>query len=152
MWAAANEMSLKHVGEGVEVVNGIWWESSEPFEGRAFEGGWKGFAEDGIMGRIEDNMGYVYFEVLVGVGFSRITVPREGFPFVTSLATPPWVPEAQLVASASEPEVLKVGGSIPTGNNPPSMNGRRRVRGWGASGCSNLTASGTRGGVARDVT
>jgi len=32
------------------------------------------------------------------------------------------------------------------------MNGRRRVRGWGASGCSNLTASGTRGGVARDVT
>ena len=144
MWAAANEMSLKHVGEGVEVVNGIWWESSEPFEGRAFEGGWKGFAEDGIMGRIEDNMGYVYFEVLVGVGFSRITVPREGFPFVTSLATPPWVPEAQLVASASEPEVLKVGGSIPTGNNPPSMNGRRRVRGWGASGCSNLTASGAR--------
>ena len=24
--------------------------------------------------------------------------------------------------------------------------------GWGALGCSNLTASGTRGGVARDVT
>ncbi|QCD86204.1 hypothetical protein DEO72_LG3g725 [Vigna unguiculata] len=46
----------------------------------------------------------------------------------------------------------QVGSSIPTGNNPPSMNGRRRVRGWGASGCSNLTASGTRGGVARDVT
>ena len=38
----------------------------------------------------------------------------------------------------------QVGGSIPTGNNPPSMNGRRRVRGWGASGCSNLTASGAR--------
>ena len=36
----------------------------------------------------------------------------------------------------------QVGGSIPTGNNPPSMNGRRRVRGWGASGCSNLTCSG----------
>jgi len=32
------------------------------------------------------------------------------------------------------------------------MNGRRRVRGWGGSGCSNLTASGARGGVARDVT
>jgi len=32
------------------------------------------------------------------------------------------------------------------------MNGRRRVRGWGALGCSNLTASGARGGVARDVT
>jgi len=37
---------------------------------------------------------------------------------------------------------FQVGGSIPTGNNPPSMNGRRRVRGWGASGCSNLTCSG----------
>ena len=32
------------------------------------------------------------------------------------------------------------------------MNGRRRVRGWGALGCSNLTGSGARGGVARDVT
>jgi len=46
----------------------------------------------------------------------------------------------------------QVWGSIPTGNNPPSMNGRRRVMGWGALGCSNLTASGARGGVARDVT
>ena len=46
----------------------------------------------------------------------------------------------------------QVGGSIPTGNNPPSMNGRRRVMGWGALGCSNLTASGAQGGVARDVT
>jgi len=45
----------------------------------------------------------------------------------------------------------QVGGLIPTGNNPPSMNGRRRVRGWGALGYSNLTASGARGGVARDV-
>jgi len=41
----------------------------------------------------------------------------------------------------------QVGGLIPTGNNPPSMNGRRRVRGWDALGCSNLTASGARGGV-----
>jgi len=46
----------------------------------------------------------------------------------------------------------QVGGSIPTDNNPPNMNGRRRVMGWGALGCSNLTASGVRGGVARDVT
>ncbi|QCD92698.1 hypothetical protein DEO72_LG5g766 [Vigna unguiculata] len=87
---------------------------------------------------------------------------------------------AQLVASAGQPEVLKVrlgvrfplatthppgmlqksgsicwsargvkgqvGGSIPTGNNPPSMNGRRRVMGWGTLGCSNLTASGARRG------
>jgi len=42
--------------------------------------------------------------------------------------------------------------AISTGNNPPSMNGRRRVMGWGALGCSNLTASEARGGVARDVT
>ena len=80
MWAVASKVSSKHVGEGVEVVNGIWWDSSEPFEGRAFEGGWKGFVEDGIMGRIEGDIGYVYFEVLVGVGFSRITVQRKGFP------------------------------------------------------------------------
>jgi len=46
----------------------------------------------------------------------------------------------------------QVGGSIPTGNNPPSMNGRRRVRGWGASGCSNLTCSGTRDWCAKGVT
>ncbi|QCE10784.1 hypothetical protein DEO72_LG10g2016 [Vigna unguiculata] len=49
----------------------------------------------------------------------------------------------------------QVGGAIPTGNNPPSMNGPRRVRGWGALGCSNLTASGPgmngRRRVARDV-
>ena len=32
------------------------------------------------------------------------------------------------------------------------MNGWRRVMGWGALGCSNLTTSGARGGVARDVT
>ena len=29
----------------------------------------------------------------------------------------------------------QVGGSIPTGNNPPSMNGRRRVMGWDVLGC-----------------
>jgi len=29
----------------------------------------------------------------------------------------------------------QVGGSIPTGNNPPNMNGRRRVMGWGVLGC-----------------
>ncbi|QCD92851.1 hypothetical protein DEO72_LG5g920 [Vigna unguiculata] len=46
----------------------------------------------------------------------------------------------------------QVGGSIPTGNNPPSMNGRRRVMGWGASGYSNLTCSGTRDWCARGVT
>jgi len=68
------------VGKGVKIVNGIWQESNEPFEGRAFEGGAKSFAEDVIVGYIKGDMGYVYFEVLVRVGFSRITVQREGFP------------------------------------------------------------------------
>ena len=94
---------------------------------------------------------------------------------VTSLATPPRAPKAVrfLQPNAPQPITLlrpfilsttgsicwwargvkgQVGGSIPTGNNPPNMNGRRRVMGWGALGCSNLTASGARGGVARDVT
>jgi len=31
------------------------------------------------MGCIEGDMGYVYFEVLVRVGFSRLTVQREEF-------------------------------------------------------------------------
>ena len=35
----------------------------------------------------------------------------------------------------------QVGGSIPTGNNPPSMNGRRRVMGWGVLGCRPNTTS-----------
>ena len=37
---------------------------------------------------------------------------------------------------------IHTGWVVASGNNPPSMNGRRRVRGWGALGCSNLTASG----------
>ena len=61
MWTTAS----KHVGEGVKAVNGIWRESSEPFEGRAFEGGWESFAEDNIIGCIQGDMSYVYFEVLV---------------------------------------------------------------------------------------
>jgi len=74
MWATANEMGSKHVGEGVKIVDRVWWEVSEPFKGRTFEGGGKSFAEDGIVGCIEGDMGYVYFEVLVRVGFSRIVV------------------------------------------------------------------------------
>ena len=80
MWAAANEMGCKHVGEGVKIVNGVWREGSEPFKGRAFEGGGKSFVEDDIMGCIEGDMGYVYFEVFIRVGFSRVTIQREGFP------------------------------------------------------------------------
>jgi len=41
MWKAAGEMSSEHVVEGVKENNGIWWESSEPLEGRAFKGGGK---------------------------------------------------------------------------------------------------------------
>ena len=80
MWATTSEMSSKHVGEGVKAVNGIRRESNKPFKGRAFEGSWKSFAEDDIMGRIEGDVGYVYCEVLVWVGFSCITIQREGFP------------------------------------------------------------------------
>jgi len=74
--------------------------------------------------------------------------------FVTSLATPPRAPEAVRLLQPNAPQPItllrpfilggatscvkgQVGGSIPTGNNPPNMNGRRRVMGWGALGCSN---------------
>jgi len=63
IWAAASEMSSKHVGKGVKTVNEVWQESSGT-----------SFAEHDIMGCIEGDMSYVYFEVLVRVGFSRITV------------------------------------------------------------------------------
>jgi len=56
MWAVASEMSSKHVGKGVKTVNRVWREGSEPFEGRAFEDGGKGFVEDDIMGCIEDDI------------------------------------------------------------------------------------------------
>jgi len=80
MWAAASEKGSKHVGEGVKTVNGVWWEGSEPFKGRTFEGGGKSFAEDDVVGCIEGDIGYVYFEMLVRVGFPRIVVQGEGFP------------------------------------------------------------------------
>jgi len=42
----------------------------------------------------------------------------------------------------------QVGGSIPTGNNPPNMNGRRRVMGWGVLGCRpNTTGLRVAGGM-----
>ena len=42
----------------------------------------------------------------------------------------------------------QVEGSIPTGNNPPSMNGRRRVMGWGVLGCRpNITGLRVAGGM-----
>ena len=50
VWAAASKMSCEHVWEDVEVVDRVRWEGCEPFEGEAFEGGGKGFAEDGALG------------------------------------------------------------------------------------------------------
>jgi len=80
MRAAADEVSGKHVGEGFEAVNGVWREGGKPFEGRAFEGGKKGFAKSSIMGSVEGDVGDVDFEVLIGVGFTNVTLQREGFP------------------------------------------------------------------------
>ena len=80
MWAASSEVGGKHVGEGVEIVDGVWGKGSEPFQGKTFEGGRKRFIEDDIVGCIEGDVGYVYFEVFIGVGFSCIAVQCEGFP------------------------------------------------------------------------
>jgi len=49
-------------------------EGGEPFKARAFEGGGKIFTENDVVGCIEGDIGYVYFEVLVGVDFFCITV------------------------------------------------------------------------------
>jgi len=80
MRAAADEMSGKHVGEGVEAFNGVWREGGKPFEGRALKGGRKGFAKNDIMGSVEGDVGDVDFEVFIGVGFTSVTLQREGFP------------------------------------------------------------------------
>jgi len=50
-------VSGKHVGEGVEAINGVWGKGGKPFEGRALEGGRKGFAKNGIMGGVEGDVG-----------------------------------------------------------------------------------------------
>ena len=52
MWAAVGEVSGKHVGEGVEAVDGVWRKGGKPLEGRAFEGGRKGLVENSIMGSV----------------------------------------------------------------------------------------------------
>jgi len=79
MRVAACEVSGKHVGEGVEVVDRVWREGGKPFKGRAFEGGRKGFAKDDIMGSVEGDMGDVDLEVFIGVGFTSVTLQLEGF-------------------------------------------------------------------------
>jgi len=70
------------VGKCIKTVNGVWGEGGEPFKGRAFEGGGKSLAKDGIVRCIESNMGDVYFEMFIGVGFSRVAVQCEGLPLV----------------------------------------------------------------------
>jgi len=80
MRAAAGEVSGELVGEGVEAVNGVWREGGKPFEGRAFQGGGKGFAENGIMGIVEGDVGDVDLEVFIWVGFTSVTFKCERFP------------------------------------------------------------------------
>jgi len=72
-------VSCKHVGEGVEAVIGVWRKGGKPFKGRALEGGRKGFTKNGIMGGVESDVGDVDFEVFIGVGFTSVTLQREGF-------------------------------------------------------------------------
>jgi len=74
MRAATGEVSGKHVGEGVEVVDRVRWEGGKPFEGNAFESGRKGFAKNGIMGSVEGDVGDVELEVFIRVGFASVTL------------------------------------------------------------------------------
>ena len=43
-------------------------------------GGGEGLAEGRVLGRVQGDMGDVYFEVFIGVGFTGIAVQCEGFP------------------------------------------------------------------------
>ena len=49
MWAVAGEVSSQHVGEGVKVVDGVWWQGGKPFEGGASEGGREGLGETTLL-------------------------------------------------------------------------------------------------------
>jgi len=62
MWAAASEVSGEHVGEGVEVIDGVWRKGGKPFEGRAFKGGREGLAENGIVRSVEGDVGDIDLE------------------------------------------------------------------------------------------
>ena len=80
LWAVAGEVSGKHVGEGVEVVDGVWQKGGKPFEGRAFKGGREGLAENGIMRSVEGDVGDIDLEVLVRVDLTCIALQSERFP------------------------------------------------------------------------
>ena len=65
MWAVAGKVSGKHVGEGVEAVDGVWRKGGKPLEGRTFKGGRKGLAENDIVRNVEDDVGDIDLEVFV---------------------------------------------------------------------------------------
>jgi len=77
MWATVGEVSGKHVGEGVEAVNGVWRDGGKPFEGK---GGRKCLEKNGIMGIVEGDVGDVDFEVFIKVGLTSVMLQRERFP------------------------------------------------------------------------
>jgi len=72
MWAVVDEVSGKHVGEGVEEVDGVWRKGGKPFEGKAFKGGRKGLAENRVMGSVEGDVGDINLEVFVWVGLTCV--------------------------------------------------------------------------------
>ena len=70
--AAAGEVSGKHVGKGVEAVDGVWWKGGKPFEGGAFKGGREGLAENGIVRSVKGVMGDIDLEVFVWIGLTCV--------------------------------------------------------------------------------
>ena len=80
MWAAADEVSGKHVGEGVEAVDGVQRKGGKPFQGRAFKGGRKGLAENSIIGSVEGDVDDVDLEVFVWVDLTCVAFQCERFP------------------------------------------------------------------------
>jgi len=74
MWATTGEVSGKHVGEGVEAVNGVWRKGGKPFKDRAFKGGKEGLAENDIMRNVEVDVTDIDLEVLVRVDFTCIAL------------------------------------------------------------------------------
>ena len=74
VWTATSEMGGEHMGESIEDVDGVGWKGCEPFYRRALEGGEEGFAEDRVLGRVQGDMGDVYFEVFIRVSFAGVAV------------------------------------------------------------------------------
>jgi len=79
MWAVVGEVSGKHVGEGVKVVDGVWRKGGKPFEGRAFKGGRKGLAENGVVRSVKGDVGDIDLEVFVWIGLTCVAFKCERF-------------------------------------------------------------------------